>query len=449
MHWLAHAVSERLPIDRLLWLAASLFGALVLPRLGAWTVAAVGGAFPRLARAEQLLARLAAFALAVATVANVLGAFTLATEISHAALASVYLAVLMWTLTELVDGLVVLLLRSPIALRLRTLADNAPRVRTTLGRIASFLAVAAWAAGTAALIGILWPSLRVARAVLSASLTAGQITLSAGAVLLFALVLYLAVQVSRLTRFVLDKELFSRIELPQGAPAALSSLTHYAVVLLGFLIAVAAVGLDLTHFALVIGALGVGVGFGLQTVVNNFVSGLILLFERPIRIGDKVQIGGMGGTVIAIGIRASTVRTWEGAEVVVPNGSLLESELVNWTLSDSTRRIEVKVGVAYGSDPERVLALLLGVAAAHPKVLAEPAPAALFIGFGDSSLDFSLRAWCQFSDMLEVGSDLHVAVNRALAEARIEIPFPQRDVHVRTVPPSIARTPEEGDRRAD
>jgi potassium-dependent mechanosensitive channel len=138
-----------------------------------------------------------------------------------------------------------------------------------------------------------------------------------------------------------------------------------------------------------------------------------------------------------IGIRASVVRTWQGAEVIVPNANLISSEVINWTLSDDRRRMEIPVGVAYGTAPEEVLELLLGVARAHPEVLADPEPVALFTGFGDSSLDFELRAWTT-GDIVIIPSELRVAINRALAEAGIEIPFPQRDLHLRSVAPAAA-----------
>jgi small-conductance mechanosensitive channel len=173
--------------------------------------------------------------------------------------------------------------------------------------------------------------------------------------------------------------------------------------------------------------------------VNNFVSGLILLYERPVQVGDVVEVGTTVGTVQRIGIRSSTIATFQGAEVVVPNGNLISGELVNWTLSDRKRRIDVDVGVAYGSDPERVREVLLGTLAGRDDVVASPPPAALFTGFGDSALSFQLRFWTQRWDAwVGVASDVRVAVARALADAGIEIPFPQRDLHLRSVAPGAA-----------
>ncbi len=239
--------------------------------------------------------------------------------------------------------------------------------------------------------------------------------------------------VSRFIRFILDEDILPRMPLPRGAPAAAAKMAHYVILLAGFFLAISAAGIDLSRFAILAGALGVGVGFGLQTVVNNFVSGLILLFERPIQLGDRVQVGDLTGAVKHIGIRATIVRTREGSEVIVPNANLVSSEVINWTLSDPRRRVSVPVGVAYGTDPERVIDLLLRAAREDSDILEHPAPTALFLGFGESSLDFSLRAWTAQSHTYEqVRSELALGVNAALVEAGVKIPFPQRDLHVRS-----------------
>jgi small-conductance mechanosensitive channel len=191
-------------------------------------------------------------------------------------------------------------------------------------------------------------------------------------------------------------------------------------------------GVDLNRVTLLTGAFGVGVGFGLQTIVNNFVSGIILLFERPIQVGDAIQMTDLDGEVRRIGIRATTVHTWRGAEVIVPNATLISGNVTNWTLSDRTRRFELQVGVAYGSDPQRVLEVLREAAASVPGVLSQPGPVVLFQSFGDNALNFEVRAWtAHFEEWAAVHSQMAVAVNAALKAAGLEIPFPQRDVTLR------------------
>jgi len=180
-------------------------------------------------------------------------------------------------------------------------------------------------------------------------------------------------------------------------------------------------------------ALGIGIGFGLQNIVNNFVSGLVLAFEQPFQVGDIIETGTLTGRVRLIGLRASRVQTLDGAEVIVPNADLIAGNVINWTLSDRMRRIDVDVGVAYGSDPGKVRSILMQVAEKSDSVISSPEPAALFIGFGDSSLDFTLRVWIhEAGNWPQITSDLNEAVNAALDEADIEIPYPQRTLHIRS-----------------
>jgi small-conductance mechanosensitive channel len=175
------------------------------------------------------------------------------------------------------------------------------------------------------------------------------------------------------------------------------------------------------------------VGFGLQNIVNNFVSGLILLFERPIRIGDTVEMNGIVGRVRRIGARSSTIHTFQDAEVIVPNSDLISKEVINWTLSSLRRRVDIPVGVAYGTDPGRVFSLLLDVAGAHPGVIGNPKPEAYFLGFGESALDFELRFWTYQEDWFRLKSEVAVSLLQALREANIEVPFPQRELRIRNI----------------
>jgi small-conductance mechanosensitive channel len=244
--------------------------------------------------------------------------------------------------------------------------------------------------------------------------------------------------VARAVRFLLREEVLPNMSLPRGVDNSIASLSYYALLMLGLLLALAAAGFQVGQLALVFGALGVGIGLGLQDVVKNFVSGLILMFERPMKPGDVVEITGTSGHVRDIGMRATTIRTFEGADVVVPNGTLLSEKLANWTLLDMHRRIELNVGVAYGSDPEQVRALLLPVVQSLPGVASEPAPNVLFSGFGASSLDFSIRAWTHDENWVETRSMLAMRVYSALRQAGIEIPFAQRDLHLRSMSEEVA-----------
>ena len=271
---------------------------------------------------------------------------------------------------------------------------------------------------------------------LTTAVTFGNLQLSLGDVLWFLAGIGLALVAARFVRFLLDEDVLPRMPLAMGAASAASRLIYYALVVLGILLSLAASGVELSKLTLVISALGVGIGFGLQNIVNNFVSGLILAFERPVREGDQVTLGQPGGQtsgrVDLIGLRATRIRTAEGAEVIVPNATLISGEVTNWTLSDRARRIEILVGVGADSEPARIQALLLAAVVGQPGVAGRPVPVAAFRGIGGSSLDFSLYLWTDdVDDRLAVESEARGRVLAALRQAGIEIPYPRLDLRVR------------------
>ena len=267
--------------------------------------------------------------------------------------------------------------------------------------------------------------------------SASKITL--GSVLGFFVILAVGYAVSSSIRFLLREELLKRMHLSRGLPELIASTIHYLVLLLVFFFAVNLGGVELNKFTLLTGALGVGVGFGLQNIVNNFISGLILQFERPIHIGDVLDIDGSTGTVTRIGIRSSTILTFQGAEVIIPNANFISGKVINWTLTEPKRRVDLPVGVAYGSNVKQVRQLLEHAAVAHESVLTDPAPVAYFKGFGASSLDFELQLWVmQESNVTRVKSEVALTAMQSFEDANIEIPFPQRDLRLRSVDPAAA-----------
>jgi small-conductance mechanosensitive channel len=246
-------------------------------------------------------------------------------------------------------------------------------------------------------------------------LSAGAVTFRVGDVVLFGATVWAAFAFSRMLRFILAEEVYPRANLAPGLHYSVSTVLHYVILLGGFLIALGLLGFDLTRLTILAGAFSVGLGFGLQNVVNNFVSGIILLFERPIKIGDVIQLSSAEGIVQRIGIRASVIRTAAGSEIIVPNGKLISDEVTNWTLSDRQRRISIPVTLLAGADPKEPMELLKGVAAAHPKVLKTPAPEVLLTHFGGGSLGLELRAWTELSeDWSRINSELSLAVREAL-----------------------------------
>lgn len=259
----------------------------------------------------------------------------------------------------------------------------------------------------------------------------GTLSISIESVLNLVIILILTFSLSFFIKAILYKKILAKTKLPKGVPMAISVTIQYFIFILGLLIALSAGGIDLSKFGLIAGTLGVGIGFGLQNIVNNFISRLILIYERPVNVGDTIEVENLMGTVSNVGIRASNVRTFDGAEVVVPNGNLISNQLINWTLSDNQRRIEVKIGAAYGSDPNVILDLLKKVALNHESVLKNPEPRALFEEFGDGSLNFRLLFWVPFEIGIGVKSDISIGVYNIFAQNNIQIPFPQVDLHVK------------------
>ncbi len=376
--------------------------------------------------------RLALAAFAVGSVANIVGSVGFATLVVDGTLTSVFMAVLAWVIAVLLRAVVRVVLLTRFAKKFGIVRLHADAVHATAFKIITWVAVLTWVIWTLEEFNAYEAVRNWLKNTLDTAISFGEFSVVPGTVLLFCFMVWLSFKLSRLIEFGLENDVLPRMDLPRGVPGTVMRLTHYAVIVVGVIFAATAAGLDFSRMNLIIGALGVGIGFGLQNVVNNFVSGLILLFERPVRIGDRVQLTSLSGVVTTIGMRASIIRTWQGAEVIVPNANLISSEVINWTLSDESHRMEISVGVAYGTDPQQVIDLLVAVALGHPEVFRDPEPVALFLGFGESSLDFELRAWSG-GEFVKIASDLRVAVNAALAEAGIEIPFPQRDLHLRTV----------------
>jgi len=247
-------------------------------------------------------------------------------------------------------------------------------------------------------------------------------------------------------RKVLQNRVLVRTSLDEGQRYAVAHITSYLTFLVGVLVGLEWVGLNLSNLVLLGSAVGVGLGFGLQNIANNFVSGIILLTERPIRVGDRVEVGGTNGDVVRIGARSTWVRTNDNVVIIIPNSEFINNRVTNWTVNDRQVRFNIPLGVSYGSDPERVREVLLEVAGRHPDVLKSPAPEILFKGFGDSSLDFHLRVWTttRVQTPLPLASELYFSMFRAFKENGIEIPFPQRDLHLKTVSPSVLAARDRG-----
>lgn len=264
----------------------------------------------------------------------------------------------------------------------------------------------------------------------------GAVVITPAVLLTIVLILVAAFLTSRLVQRVLRRNVFARMCLNEGSQAAICRVSHYLIMALGAFIAIEQAGIDLTALAAVGAVVMVGIGFGLQNITSNFISGLILLFERPVQEGDFVEVGGVQGRIRAINARSTTVETLDQVSIIVPNSNFISESVTNWTYRDSTVRIHVSVGVSYESDVELVGETLLQVGRAHPEVLPNPKPQIQFLEFGDSSLNFDLLVWIADPPrQYFVISDLNFAIVRAFRARGITIPFPQRDVHVRSAVP--------------
>ena len=369
--------------------------------------------------------------LIAAVFTGICGYMRLARLLGNAVLGSDYTALVLYAGVRVGEGLIAYALRALPLRDLLIVQRHRPLVQRRLTVALRWLAVGAWGYFALDGLGVLQPLASAGATLLGARYVRGSVSLSLGDVAAFALTVWAVFLVSALVRFVLDEEVYPRVRLPRGAAYALATMVHYVIVVIGFVFAVAALGIDLNRLTILAGALGLGVGIGLQSAVANFVSGLILLLERRLHVGDVVQLGTLEGRVREIGMRASTIRTWDGAEVIVPNAALTSERVTNWTLSDTLRRVTLDVGVAYSADPDHVLEVLRSVATTNPKALADPSPLAVCTGFGDSALKFQLRVWTRVDDADSFLSQLAIAVHGALSAAKIEIPLPQRDVHIR------------------
>jgi potassium-dependent mechanosensitive channel len=372
-----------------------------------------------------------AMLLTVATLAGIFGYLHLARLITPGLLALSTLAFGFYATYKLASGVVGVLLRvRPIAL-LRMVQRHRELLERRVCRLLGWLAAMAWLARSLEYLGFLKPLLAGGSALLSARLERGSVEVSVEGILAFVLAILLAYLTSRFIRFALDEDVHSRMQTAPGLSYALSTLVHYALLSLGFLLGLGFLGVDLTKVTVLVSAFGVGIGFGLQSIVNNFASGLILLVERPISAHDAVEIGGLSGTVQHIGIRATIVRTGDGADTIVPNSQFVSEKVVNWTLTDRRRRIRLTVGLDYDSPPEEVIRMLVSVASAHSGVLRNPPPRALLVKYGDSALEYELRVWTdQFDQSTQIQSELAAAVYAAAQAEGMSFPFPQREVRL-------------------
>jgi small-conductance mechanosensitive channel len=256
--------------------------------------------------------------------------------------------------------------------------------------------------------------------------------------------LFLLTAFTRFVRKFLRSEILIHTSMDQGQRYAIERTAGYAVFAIGLFVGLQIIGLNLSSLAFLGGALGIGIGFGLQNIASNFASGLILLMERPIKVGDRIDVGNLNGDVIRIGGRSTWVRTNDNLVIIVPNAEFTSNKVTNWTANDRKVRFSFPVGVAYGTDLELVRTLLFDLARQHPDVLQEPPPEVLLSSLAESAIGFDLRVWttAQVQTPSRLKSDLYFEIVRQFAAHGIEIPFAQHDVNIKSMPASVLRSSE-------
>jgi small-conductance mechanosensitive channel len=365
-----------------------------------------------------------------AIIANLVGALSLAEVLFSPLVRTLYMGVVIRMMTVVATTFAMMALRSPLALTLRTVQESGEAVAANIRRVANFAAVSLWVVIGLFNIGVFGFLVNALEEIFDAKWNLGAIEISVKEVVMFVLVFGIAYALSRFLRFILAKEIFPRFQMPRGVPDVLDLLARYGVLLFGFLIAMVSAGVNLSQMTIALSAFGVGIGFGLQNIVNNFVCGLILVFEHPIQVGDFVEVGQHSGQVERIGFRSSSVSTGDGGTVIIPNSELIGSKVMNWSLSDQLRRVTLRVPVPVDTDPKTVIDMFHAIARDNPDVESEPAPSAALDRFADGSLMFILRCWTRIERYEAASQSLTLAINQAFREAGIQIPFAQSDVYL-------------------
>ncbi|PLX97974.1 MAG: hypothetical protein C0623_14160 [Desulfuromonas sp.] len=423
-----------LPLYRLFLVLVSVFGLPFLYSIARRHRKHFTGRFDR----YLLIVSIGKGILLVVLIAQISGYATFALQLIESSIGTVFVMIFALMAMRIAEGGIEYFFQSDIVTDSRFVKNLGSRVSGRFSRIARIVITVItllylleiW--GLYENVNAAWVSL------IALEYSIGEFHISVRMVGLILIVMYSAILLSWFFQSFLETQIFFGKQIDRGVRDAFKKLSHYGFVLVGFIVAMTMAGIELQNFAILAGAFGIGIGFGLQDIFNNFVSGLIMLFERPVKVGDAVIIDGQWGAILKIGMRSTVVETWDRSELIVPNSHMISEKVLNWTLSSNVSRVTLKVGVKYGTDLEKVIEVLNQVGDGHPAVVSDPPPSAIFTEFGDSSINFELRVWVDdIKNRLTLISDLGVAISREFKQAGIEIPFPQRDLHLRSVAPEI------------
>ncbi len=376
--------------------------------------------------------------ISISFISNIIGSVELAQLLTYSTL-GIYLSfVIIRQAIHLSRSLIFLLVLGPWYRYSNILKEDSDKVLKNLDKGLTVVGFLTWAGASLNLLKLRETVASGIWSFINYPIEVGELSISLGNVLAFYIILQISIWLSSFIRYFLEKEVYPRVHLREGVPSTISLLVRYTLAVVGFILALAGAGIELSQFAVAIGALGVGIGFGLQNIVNNFISGIILALERPIKIGDVVQIDDVSGVVKDIGLRASQVTTWDGSDVLVPNGDLISNKLTNWTFHNRRRRSKVDVRVPFDSDIQAVSKLVIEAAIAVPDVLKKPGPYLNFRGIGQSAMEIDLYFWMgNVDNVFSMGTAVRTAVYKALLEAGYEIPVPKQDIKLNKETESI------------
>jgi potassium efflux system protein len=373
--------------------------------------------------------------------ATLVGSVNLADFILSGVLYSTAFAAITWLTIEIISSLVHLVTRKDPGIPIQALSNFRLLLQKRFRPVLIFFGVIFWIYTTFISFGVIKYVVEVVSDFMEVTWVVGEVNISMGGIISFLLIVLVTLLLTRIIKNLLSEEWLEFTNVSKGSAGAISIILRIVVFTIGLYIAASAAGIDLSQLGFIVGALGVGIGFGLQSVVLNFIAGLILAFERPIHVGDTIEADGEMGVVSEIGIRASKIRKFSGAEVIIPNGDLIAKKVINYTLSDTRRRFKILFRTPMDADPKIVMQTLTEVAKANMKTLEDPLPVTYFAGHGDSSLEFFLYFWTEFSNGLSSQSEVITAAHEALAKHGIGVYVPVRKIEMTT---TQSRIPEDG-----
>lgn len=366
--------------------------------------------------------------LVVAIIANVIGMVALSNYVTKAVMVSLSFGVIIYLAIKVFTGIFILIFKFRASTNIQTLTTMIQATHQRIRPLFNFVGLLFWLFFTLNGFELYDYILRSYYDIIAIEWRLGEMTISLGGILAFVGILVFTLIIAKIAAALFQDEWMVNV-LPRGLAPAISLVLRILVIGLGLYAGFSAAGVDLSKLGFIFGALGVGIGFGLQNVVLNFVSGLILAFERPINIGDTIEVDMEMGVVTNIGVRSSNIRAYSGAEVIIPNGDLISKKVVNWTLSNRNRRSNIPMKTSPSADPERVIELFNKIALDQPTTSSEPAPTTYFYGYGpDGNLNFALMYWTTFSDTLKTDNNIALEIFKKLKEEGIQAPAPVRRI---------------------